>query len=281
MWTPHLVALALSFIFSIQAVLAQENPKCFPEKVATQGLENDPEALQAALEDPLARLCEHDPKSEPIGRSVVSYASTDFIITFKRDQGLQDDKECIQAIQKIIELCVLDQNANGGTIKANGNVPTYTVSTQPVGRLEARAKKPKKPKAPAKSPAKPPAKPPVKSTAKTSTKPMATPTHKASSKVQSSVARTSSVAKPTPTKTCKRLYSELLASSKQAALAEKREETLKSRQGFGGSRVHVEKRSTQKSGKACGFDLKALNYPEKERDGESFYLSSFLYRTAC
>jgi hypothetical protein len=256
MWTPHLAALALSFILPIQVVIAQENPKCLQGKAATQGLGDDPKELQAALEDPITRLCEH----KPIGKDVVSYASTNFMITIKRDEGPQNDKECIQAIQKIIELCIVGQNANGGTINANKNVPTYTVSTQPVGDLEARAKRPKKPK----TPAKPPAKPPVKPTAKTSTKPIATPTQKASSKVQSSAAKTSSVAKPTPTKTCKRLYSELLASSKQAALAEKREETLKSRQGFGGSRVNVEKRWTKKSGKACGFDLDALNYPQKK-----------------
>lgn len=262
MWTPGLAALIVLFRF--QVVHAQGNPECFQGKVSIQRLENAPKALQAVLEDPVARLCEQDLTAELIVKNTVSYASTDFAFTIERGEGHKDDKECIQAFRRIMELCVVGQNASGGTITANGNEPTYSVSTQPVGNLEARAKKPKSPaKAPVEAPAKASAKPPINTTAKTSAKSIATPTQKASSKVQSSAAKTSSIAKPTSTKTCKKLYGELLALSKQATIAEKREETLNSRQGFSSSRAHVEKRSTPKSGKACNFNLKALNYPEK------------------
>jgi hypothetical protein len=63
MWTPNPAALALSFMLPIQVVNAQEYPKCLRGKAATQGLGDNLKALQAALEDPITRLCEHDPNS--------------------------------------------------------------------------------------------------------------------------------------------------------------------------------------------------------------------------
>lgn len=119
MWTPGLAALTI--LFGFQIVHAQGNLECLQGKASTQRLENDSKALQATLEDPIARLCEQDPTSELTVKNIVSYATTDFVFTIKRGEGLQDHKECIQAFRRIIELCVFGQNASGGTISANRN----------------------------------------------------------------------------------------------------------------------------------------------------------------
>ena len=156
---------------------------------------------------------------------------------------------CVSLADKLLVVISAWMNLDQDT-QSSDNIPT-------ISWLGKRVPEKPKPKTPTKLPSKPPTKPPKKLRSKLPAKkptkiPTETPTNSRS--VQPSAAKTSSSTKPTSTKTCNKLYSELLAQSRKFSLTEKREKSLIDRQGFSGSRIHVEKRSSPKSGRTCrGF----------------------------
>jgi chemotaxis protein histidine kinase CheA len=67
---------------------------------------------------------------------------------------------------------------------------------------------------------------------------------------------------PTPSRDCKKVYNKLVAESNKYELNERSLSGLVSRDGYSGSRVHIEKRYRTKKGTACGtYLLYAHEYP--------------------
>jgi hypothetical protein len=269
--------------------------------------------VQDVLSGPIADLCNQAIQTG--NGQPITYSSGD--ITFQVIQpGTHSAKECKHAFDTIVAECIRSQNVEGGKLVGiNGTVydiyrrsleqkPKSEASDWEArnaedlksgddeqsledmylgldrrspkgGRAKAKAKKPhnlnsksqkaKKPKTPKPKTSKPKT-PKPKATKSRTPKPKTT---KAS--------KTASAPRIGPTKTCKKLYAEDLASSKKSAAAANlisRDEAI--RQGFIGSRLHIEKRLTSKKAQACRQQLPALDYPEHHQ-----MVSDFLCIITC
>jgi hypothetical protein len=175
------------------------------------------------------RNSEQKPKSE----------ASDWEARNTKDLVLVDDEQGLEDMHLSLDRRTTPK---GGRAKAKAKKPH---------NLNSKSQKAKKPKTTKPKTPKPKTPKPKATKAKTS-KPK---TMKAS--------QTASAPRIGPTKTCKKLYAEDLASSKKSAAAANlisRGEAI--RQGFIGSRLHIEKRLTDKKALACGLTLSALDYPE-------------------
>ena len=260
-------------ILGVQGVIT-----CHADHSLTNSFSTDLLKLQKALDGPVADLCNKGLALKVDKDKVLAYIDGNAVFKIERSETAQDAEECKTAFSAIISRCISDQLVRGGLFRAVGGRVLYEISYVDAGNddfvdliqhnevLEARAKKPAKKatKNPTKKPTKKPAKKPTKKPEQKPTKPSSKPSGKPTRNPPVKPSKTTASAKPTPTKTCKKLYAEAVAASKNAALTEKREESLTKREGFSGSRVHVEKRSSPKDGKACKVVLNALNYPDKK-----------------